>query len=148
MFTFKHKTDDELEQDRIEREKIYVPGQYWFTVKTFTPKNSKAGNPMLEIGCLVDFNGYKLMLKDYLLPDKIWKISTFCKSIDKEGLYKRDCLKGHEVLESVGFCEVTYELNKESNKNFLKIKKYLVPKNCDEKSPSPEEFPFDDELTF
>lgn len=135
----------EVLSDEQLNKPMYEPGIYWFIVKKVTEKISKAGNNMFQIEILVNFgNGMTLMLYDYLLCTKeaSWKISQFCTSIGKEGLYKTGNMEPIDILEQRGKCELHYQINPRDEKKYLRVKSYLKTEENEKKEEFNDDIPF------
>lgn len=133
-------TDEELNKP------LYAPGTYWFTVKNMEEAVSKAGNSMIKIEITVFFENGPLAIYDYLLGTKeaSWKISQFCKSIGREGLYKMGNIEPVDILGQRGKCEIHYQEN--DGKKYLRVKSYIIPEKNNETETVEEKL--DDEIPF
>lgn len=132
-----------LTEEELNRP-LYEPGEYWFTVKKVEETQSKAGNPMLKIEIVVDFERGHLAMWDYLLCTKesSWKISQFCKSIGKAGLYKTGNIEPIDILNQQGRCEIHHQSNKEDGKKYLRVKTYIIDDSVKTEPELNDEIPF------
>lgn len=122
-FEFKPLSDQEI------KSQIYTAGTYKFKVLEALVGYSKAsGNPMITLILELNEKGKSTInIKDYLVESAQWKLSSFCKSIGKEGLYKEGAIEESQIVGLTGFAEFVYEKNDKDCREYLKVKNYIKP---------------------
>ena len=102
-------------------------GESHYKVTNVEQRVSQAGNPMIALTLsITDKNDNQCVSFDNLVFTKkaIWKLSQFCKSCGREGLYKQDNLDPNDLLGASGMCLTKYEPNKDG-KEFIRVGEYL-----------------------
>jgi len=126
----------------------YEAGEYKFRVTEAEEKVSKTGNPMMVVNLEIIAEGRKpIHIKDYLVATEkgAWKLSSFCKSIGKEGLYKTGAMGIFDIKEQRG--NAYFDFEEYEGKKYLKVKYYVEPSE-DVPPPVEDESEFGDEIPF
>lgn len=140
-FEFKPLSDEELKAP------MYPAGIYSFRVKSANIGFSKSsGNPMITVFLEIKEEGKQpITIKDYLVETMMWKLSTFCKSIGKDGLYKNGSIEESQIINSEGFADFIYEKSDKDGKEYLKVKNYIKKES---ENASPDDEFLNDDINF
>lgn len=102
---FTPKSQEELALDRI-----WPDGVYPFTVQKSEDAVSKAGNPMIALEVRIyNPTGREKVLKDWLLPDNMEKLSQFCRFAGIEDLYDSGNLTALDCENREGYVSIRTE---------------------------------------
>lgn len=126
-------------------------GDYPFTIEICTEKMTKGDSgkgkepePMFVMELLVETGkGRTFKCTDYFPISLRWKLAALCKSINQEGIYKKEEIHESEFNGGRGIASFKYETNQQSGKKYLKPAKYLPTLLQAE-----VETPFNDDIPF
>lgn len=128
MFSFPVKTEDE-----VMREGLLPKGDYQFCVKSCKTRNSKAGNPMLEVILIVyDAEGHEHFVYDYLSSDFMpFKLRHFFVNLGMEDAYNKGAIDPESCVGKSGIVKLFVKEDKSGQyapKNA--VQDYLKPETA------------------
>jgi hypothetical protein len=107
---------------------VFPDGIYWFAVEDASEKESRRGNPMIELRHRIYGDGNSIGAYDYLVfdPKCFWKIDQF-RVATGEQLIKdqRVTLEAEDCVGRKGRCHLIVETYEGKTRN--KIEEYLPP---------------------
>lgn len=110
MLNFIPKTEKELSSINL-----FEPGTCAFEIIEAFQKNSKNGNPMIELKIRIwDKNGREKIISDYLvvIPEMEFKIKHFCDATGLEDKYNSGTLEDIDCVNKNGQLKLTITKDK------------------------------------